>query len=323
MKGRSILTIEDLAEAEVMHLLQLATQLKAKKKAGVRGDLLTGKHIALVFEKASTRTRCAATVAALDEGGTAEYLDARDIHLGKKESVADTARVLGRMFDGIMFRGYRQKTVVELAKHAGVPVWNGLTDDWHPTQALADLMTIQEHFGGLDDLKVVYVGNGKNNVSNSLMLGCAGLGVGFVSCNPEELSPQTDLVEAASKMAAKKGTLVEISHDPKEAVKGANVIYTDVWVSMGEESKLAERLELLRPYQVDMAMMHATGNVGNGRLIFLHCLPAFHGVGTDSISEHGEMEVTDDVFESEMSKVFDLAENRMHTIRALMVATVA
>jgi ornithine carbamoyltransferase len=321
LKGRSLLTLHDLSDAEMLALLRLAEDLKRRRATGQRGDLLARKHVALVFEKMSTRTRCAAAVAATDEGGTAEYLSSRDIHLGAKESVVDTARVLGRMFDGILFRGYLQSTVETLAKFAGVPVWNGLTDDEHPTQALADLLTLQETFGELKGLKLVYVGDGRNNVANSLMQGCAKAGVAFVNCTPRELTPDARLVREAATVAARNGATVAVVHDPAEAVVGANAVYTDVWVSMGEEAKFEERVALLRPYQVTMDLMARTGNLAAGRAIFLHCLPAFHDRQTQVTKDRGPLEVTDEVFEAPFSKVFDLAENRMHTIKALFVAT--
>jgi ornithine carbamoyltransferase len=278
--------------------------------------------MALIFEKSSTRTRNAASIAALEEGGHAEYLSGADLHLGGKESVKDTARVLGRLFDGILFRGFKQSTVETLAKYSGVPVWNGLTDDFHPTQILADLMTIQESFGRLQGLKVAYIGDGRNNVANSLMIGCAKAGVDFVNCTPRALSPDAALLSKARAMAATNGATVEVAENPAEGVKGANVIYTDVWVSMGEEAQKEHRLNLLRPYQVNMDLMRATGNLG-GELIFLHCLPAFHDCETAVTAESGALEVTDDVFEAPFSKVFDEAENRMHTIKALYVSAMA
>ncbi|MBM4142162.1 MAG: ornithine carbamoyltransferase [Lentisphaerae bacterium] len=320
LKGRGLLSLDDLTDDELLALLDLAAELKQRKRVGIRGNLLHRKHIAMIFEKTSTRTRCAAAVAAADEGGRTEYLSARDIHLGKKESVADTARVLGRMFDGIFFRGYSQQRVAWLAEYSGRPVWNGLTDESHPTQALADLLTVRERFGAFKGVKVVYVGDGRNNVANSLMAGCAKVGMDFVDCTPPSLAPPRDLVAAAERVAAANGGSVAISHDPALAVRGANVVYTDVWASMGEESKMEERIALLKPYRVDMALMNATGNAANGALVFLHCLPAFHDRNTDLTKDIGAMEVTDDVFESKMSLVFDQAENRMHTIKALFVA---
>lgn len=323
LTGRSLLKLADLSAAELIYLLDLADQLKARKKKGVPGDRLRQKNIALIFEKASTRTRSAFTVAAVDEGASVEYLDIHDIHLGKKESIKDTARVLGRMFDGIQFRGYKQATVETLARHAGVPVWNGLTDEDHPTQALADLMTIREYFHYLRGLKVVYLGDGRNNVCHSLMIGCAKTGVRFVDCTPPELNPPAAVVAQAAKEAQAHGTSVTVCADPAEAVQGANVIYTDVWVSMGEEAQFAARMKLLKPYQVNLEIMRRTGNLAAGAVIFLHCLPAFHNHETEITREIGALEVTDDVFEAPFSKVFDQSENRLHTIKAVLVATLA
>lgn len=320
---RNLLTLDDLSDGEMLGLVDLAIELKKRRSAGVRGDLLARRQIALVFEKMSTRTRCAATVAAGDEGANAEYLSAREIHLGAKESVADTARVLGRMFDGILFRGYSQKTVEQLASHAGIPVWNGLTDDAHPTQVLADLMTLKEEFGTLAGLKFVYIGDGRNNVAMSLMLGCAKAGMDFVDCTPPELLPVEAHVAAAAAKAEANGGSVSVETDPITAVAGANAIYTDVWTSMGEEAQFEDRVSLLSPYQVNRALMDATGNVATGRVVFLHCLPAFHDNETELTREIGALEVTDEVFESPASRVFDEAENRMHTIKALFVAALA
>ena len=321
LKGKSILTVKQLTPGEIQYLVDLAAQLKSKKKRGVRGNLLQRKNIALIFEKASTRTRCAFVVAAADEGAHPDYLNTSDIHFGKKESLADSARVLGRMFDGIAFRGYRHETVEGLARHSGVPVWNGLTDIAHPTQILADLLTIQEHFGSLKGLTVVYMGDGRNNVASSLMIGCVQMGMHFVNCTPPELYPDRNLLAEAEGFAARTGGSVRIVHVPEEAVAGANVIYTDVWVSMGEEAEFEKRRKLLGPYQVTMNLMRKTGNAESGKLIFLHCLPAFHDHETAVTREIGAMEVTDEVFESAFSRVFDQAENRMHTIKAVMVAT--
>jgi len=321
LKGRSILTLHDLDDGEMLELIDLAGELKQKKSSGIRGDLLAGKNIAMVFQKMSTRTRCAASVAANDEGARAEYLASNEIHFGKKESVADTARVLGRMFDGILFRGYKQANAELLARHAGIPVWNGLTDEAHPTQTLADLMTIRERFQCLEGLKVVYVGDGRNNVASSLMLGCAKGGMDFVNCTPPELTPPGALVEEAEAIAMRNGGSVHIDHDPVTAVRGANVLYTDVWVSMGEEHKKEERIALLKPYQVNMDMMKRTGKMEKKEVIFLHCLPAFHDNKTEVTAQTGALEVTDDVFEAGVSMVFDEAENRMHTIKAIFVAT--
>ena len=322
LRGRSLLTLLDITNAEMLELVDLAIALKARRRDGVRGRLLDRKQIALIFEKSSTRTRCAATVAARDEGGGAEYLSRNDIHIGAKESVADTARVLGRMFDGIVFRGFEQKTVEGLAHHAGVPVWNGLTDEFHPTQVLADLMTVKESLGHLKGVRLAYVGDGRNNVANTLMLGCAKAGMHFVNCTPKELLPNADLVATAKKLAAETGGSVTVTSDPQAGVAGANVLYTDVWVSMGEEAQKEQRLRLLRPFQINMALCKATGNLG-GELVFLHCLPAFHDDQTELTRKSGALEVTDDVFESPFSKVFDEAENRMHTIKALYVSALA
>lgn len=323
LKGRHLLTLNDLSDRELRHLLALSDELKRKKRAGLRGELLDRKNIALIFEKSSTRTRCAFTVAAADEGGSAEYLDIHDIHLGKKESVADTARVLGRFFDGIAFRGYSHAKVEMLARYAGVPVWNALTDDWHPTQVLADLQTVSEHFGSLRGIKFVYVGDGRNNVVHSLMFGCVRVGMDFVNCTPPELAPDPGLVRKAEAMAGEGGGSIRIEHDPAVAVRGAHVVYTDVWVSMGEEAKFAERVALLSPYRITMPLMRATGNVESGRVLFLHCLPAFHDRNTEVTATCGALEVEDAVFEAPFSRVFDQAENRIHTIKAVMVATLA
>jgi ornithine carbamoyltransferase len=320
-KGRSLLTLSDLSDGEMLYLLDMAAALKAKKAAGERGVLLDRKNIALVFEKSSTRTRCACAVAASDEGAHTEYLTPHDSHLGKKESVPDTARVLGRMFDGILYRGFKQETVNALSAHAGVPVWNGLTDTHHPTQALADLLTIRERFGQMRGLKVVYIGDGRNNVATSLMVGCAKAGMHFVNCTPSALLPSARLVDWCKERAQLNEATVTVEQDPMRAVEGAHVIYTDVWVSMGEESEQDSRLALLRPYQVNMDLMRQTGNLVSGDVMFLHCLPAFHDSNTAVTADCGALEVTDDVFEADFSKVFDQAENKMHTMKALFVAT--
>ena len=320
--GRSLLCLPDFTDEEMLELVDLAIELKARRRAGVRGDLLQRRHIALIFEKSSTRTRTSASVAARDEGGTTEYLSGNDIHLGAKESVKDTARVLGRTFDGILFRGFSQQTVETLSRYAGVPVWNGLTDAFHPTQILADLMTIKENFGKLQGLKVAYVGDGRNNVANSLMIGCLKAGVNFVNCTPAELMPDPALVKKAAGIGERNGVTVRVCANPFEGVEGANVIYTDVWVSMGEESEKEKRLKLLRPYQVNRELVMATG-VPEEEFMFLHCLPAFHDNETAMTKECGALEVTDDVFEAPYSKVFDEAENRMHTIKALYVSALA
>lgn len=305
LRGRNFLTLMDFSPDEINYLLTLSADLKAKKRAGIRGNSLAGKNIALLFEKASTRTRCAFTVACNDEGAFPEFLGKNDIHLGAKEDVKDTARVLGRMFDGIEFRGFKQETVEALAKYSGVPVWNGLTDADHPTQVLADFLTLRENFGNLRGLTLVYLGDGRNNMSNALMIGCAKMGVNYVVSTPKELEPDKNLLERCRKTA--KHSEIKIINDPKEAVKGADALYTDVWVSMGEEALKEERYKLLRGWQVNSDLMNATGK---DTTIFLHCLPAVKGA-----------EVTEEVFESEASKVFDEAENRMHTIKAVMVAT--
>ena len=319
LKGRSMMRLKSFTDEEMVNLIDLAAQLKARRRAGVRGDLLRRKNIALIFEKSSTRTRNSCVVAARDEGGGAEYLTRPDIHFGKKESVKDTARVLGRIYDGILFRGFSQKACEELAEYSGVPVWNGLTDDYHPTQIFADLLTVRENFGSLEGVTIAYVGDGRNNVANSLMMGCAKTKVNYVCCCPKELEPDPAVLAEARAVAEKNGVAIKVFNDPKEGVKGANVLYTDVWVSMGEEAKTAERIELLRPYQINMELMRATGNL-DGKLLFLHCLPAFHDFNTEVTKESGALEVTDEVFESKYSKVFDEAENRMHTIKALFVS---
>ena len=304
--GRHFLTLKDFSRDEIEYLLDLAAKLKAEKKKGITGDRLKGKNIALLFEKPSTRTRCAFVVGARDEGAFPEYLGKDDIQLGHKESVADTARVLGRMFDGIEFRGFKHSTVEELAKYAGVPVWNGLTDEYHPTQILADLLTMKEHFGNIEGLNFVYVGDGRNNMANSLMIGMTKLGVNMTVLAPKSLQPSKELISLCEGYAKSSGAKLLVS-DNTDAVKNADVIYTDVWASMGEEDKAKERIELLRPYQVNTELMKKTGKEST---IFMHCLPAVKGY-----------EVTEDVFESAKSVVFDEAENRMHTIKAVMVAT--
>jgi ornithine carbamoyltransferase len=323
LKGRSILTLNDVSDEEMLALIDLAEKLKEKKQKPFdrQQQVLGGRNIALIFEKASTRTRCAATVAAADEGAHAEYLGKSDIHFGKKESVADSARVLGRMFHGILFRGFSHATAESLARHAGVPVWNGLTDDAHPTQILADLQTMKQTFGSLPGLKLVFVGDGRNNVSLSLLHGCAKAGVHVTICCPPELAPDDAHRRAAEAVARRNGCRIEVSTDPLTAVQGANVLYTDVWVSMGEEGQFNERLRLLRPYQVDMDMVRRTGSLDSGRILFLHCLPAFHNDETEVTRRIGALEVTDDVFEAPFSRVFDQAENRIHTIKAIFVGT--
>ncbi|EFC92188.1 ornithine carbamoyltransferase [Dethiosulfovibrio peptidovorans DSM 11002] len=307
LRGRSFLTLKDFTSREIAYLLDLSMDLKRKKRAGIKGNLLENKNVALIFEKSSTRTRCAFTVACIDEGAHPEFLGKNDIHLGKKEDVQDTARVLGRMFDGIQFRGFSQDLVEALAKHSGVPVWNGLTDAYHPTQILADFLTIQEAFGKLKGLKLVYIGDGRNNMANSLMIGAAKVGMHCTIAAPKSLFPEASLVEEVRAIAAETGANIVLESDPKKAVKDADAIYTDVWASMGEEDKVADRIALLTPYQVNSELMSATGN---SETIFLHCLPANKG-----------QEVTEEVFESSRSLVFDEAENRLHTIKAVMVAT--
>ena len=319
LRGRSMMRLASFTDEEMLDLIDLAAQLKARRAGGVRGELLHRKNIALIFEKSSTRTRNSCVVAARDEGGGVEYLTRPDIHFGKKESVKDTARVLGRIYDGILFRGFSQKACEELAEYSGVPVWNGLTDDYHPTQIFADLLTVRETFGSLEDVTVAYVGDGRNNVANSLMMGCAKCGVRYVCCCPKELEPDPAVLAEAAEVAKRNNVDIRVFNDPKEGVKGANVLYTDVWVSMGEEAKTAERIKLLRPYQINMDLMAATGNL-DGKLMFLHCLPAFHDNNTEVTRDCGALEVTDEVFESKYSKVFDEAENRMHTIKALFVS---
>ncbi len=307
LKGRSFLTLKDFSAEEIGYLLDLAEDLKAKKKQGITGNSLKGKNIALIFEKPSTRTRCSFTIGCIDEGGHPEYLGQDDIQLGHKESIEDTARVLGRMFDGIEFRGFKHSSVEALAKYSGVPVWNGLTDDYHPTQILADLLTIREQFGkDLKGRKFVYVGDGRNNMANSLMIGMTKMGIHMVILAPKSLWPKEELVKLCEGYAKESGASVTVTDDVN-AVEGADVIYTDVWCSMGEEDKAAERVAILKPYQVNEELMKKTGKDST---IFMHCLPAVKG-----------NEVTYDVFEKYADVVFDEAENRMHTIKAVMVAT--
>jgi ornithine carbamoyltransferase len=319
LKGRSFLKLLDFTPEEIRELLRLSAELKAKKKAGKRGRALEGLSIALLFEKPSTRTRCAFTVACIDEGAHPEYLGKGDIQFGKKETVADTARVLGRMFDGIEFRGFSQETVEALAKHSGVPVWNGLTDQWHPTQVLADVLTIEEEFGGLEGRTLAFVGDGRNNVANSLMVGCAKLGMHCRIVAPESLHPEADLVAAVREIAATTGGSLEVTSSIEAGVAGADAIYADVWASMGEESLIAERIAVLGPYKITRRMMELTGKPDT---IFLHCLPSFHNLDTEMARQYPDIqEVEDEVFEGPQSRVFDQAENRLHTIKAVMVAT--
>lgn len=324
LQGRHLLTLKDYTPQEIQFLLDLALDLKRKKRAGLRGELLKGKNIVLLFEKTSTRTRCAFEVAGFDEGAQVTFLS--NSQMGKKESIADTAQVLGRYYDGIEFRGFKQDTVDQLAKYAGVPVWNGLTDLYHPTQILADFMTIIEHVNKpLNKTKLVYVGDARNNMGNSLMIGAAKLGMHFVGIAPQELFPEESLVKEMEEVAKETGAKIEFTEDIATGVKDADAIYTDVWVSMGEEDKFAERINQLKPYQVNMEMLKLTNNPD---VIFMHCLPACHDtdtvIGQEVYEKHGlpEMEVTDEVFRSKHSVVFDEAENRMHTIKAVMVATI-
>ena len=326
LKNQHFLKLLDFTPAEIQGLLDLAAALKAKKKAGIPHRLCEGKSIALVFEKTSTRTRCAFEVAAADLGMHPVYLDPKSSQIGKKESIADTARVLGRMFDGIEYRGFGQEIVETLAKYAGVPVWNGLTNEFHPTQILADFLTIIEHFGTLEGKKLVYMGDARYNMGNSLMVGCAKMGMHFVACAPEKYFPDAALIAQCQAIAAETGAKLEFITDPATAVQGADVIYTDVWVSMGEPDEVwAERIGDLTPYRVTKALMDTAGS----QCRFMHCLPAFHDLNTATGKEVFEkfgidcMEVTDEVFESQQSIVFDEAENRMHTIKAVMAATLA
>ncbi len=324
LKGRSFLTLLDFTPAEIEEFIDLAAELKAKKKAGQLVDTFRGKNIALIFEKTSTRTRCSFEVAAHDLGMGVTYLDPSSSQFGSKESVEDTAKVLGRMFDGIEYRGYEQTIVEDLAKFSQIPVWNGLTNEFHPTQILADFLTLREKFGYLKGLKFVYMGDARYNMGNSLMIGCAKMGMHFVACAPKKYWPDTYLVETCREIAKETGASIEFIEDPMEATKDANAIYTDVWVSMGEPDEVwAERIEDLMEYQVSMKyIQNAADNV-----VFMHCLPAFHDLNTkigQSMYEKfgvAEMEVTDEVFRSEYSVVFDEAENRMHTIKAVMAAT--
>lgn len=324
LKGRSFLTLMDFTPGEIRYLLDLAHDLKSKKRAGIYNYLLKGKNIVLLFEKTSTRTRCAFEIAALEEGAHVTFLDSTSSQMGKKESLEDSAKVLGRFFDGIEYRGYEQSVVEDLAKYSGVPVWNGLTDIDHPTQILADLLTIEEHVAKpLNKVKVVFVGDTRNNMSYAWMYGCAKLGMHFVALGPKELWPDEEILNKVNKVAKETGAIIEVSDDVDLAVNNADVIYTDVWASMGEEDKIPERVKLLSPYQVTMEMLQKTGN---SDVIFQHCLPAFHDFETKMAKEMMEKgydmrEVTDEVFRSRHSVVFDEAENRMHTIKAIIVAT--
>ena len=324
LQGRSFLKLLDYTPEEIDSLLNLAAELKQQKKVGISHRMHQGKNVVLLFEKDSTRTRCAFEVAAADLGMSATYLGPTGSQMGKKESIADTARVLGRMYDGIEYRGYGQQIVEDLAKYAGVPVWNGLTNEFHPTQILADFLTIREHFGSLKGKKLVYMGDARYNMGNSLMVGCAKMGMHFVACAPEKYFPSPELIAQCQAVAAETGAVLEFITDPMEATKQAHVIYTDVWVSMGEpDSVWKERIEELSPYRVTMALMDNAGP----QCRFMHCLPAFHDLNTTIGKQIYEkfgidcMEVTDEVFESDRSIVFDEAENRMHTIKAVMAAT--
>jgi len=324
LHGRDFLSLLDYSPEEIEGLLDLAAELKAKKKAGIPHKIHEGKNIALIFEKTSTRTRCAFEVAGHDLGMGVTYLDPTGSQIGKKESIADTARVLSRMFDGIEYRGYGQAIVEELAQYASVPVWNGLTNEFHPTQILADFLTIREHFGRLKGVKLVYLGDARYNMGDSLMVGCAKMGMHFVAAAPEKYFPDPALAAKCQAVAAETGAVLEFETDPAKAVQGAQVLYTDVWVSMGEPTEVwAERIRDLAPYQVNAALMAKAAP----EAVFLHCLPAFHdlktGIGKEMGEKfgRGEMEVTDEVFEGPQSLVFDEAENRMHTIKAVMAAT--
>ena len=324
LKGRHFLTLKDYTEEEILYLLDLSAELKDKKKKGILVDTLKGKNVALIFEKTSTRTRCAFEVAAHDLGMGTTYLDPSGSQIGKKESIADTARVLGGMYEGIEYRGFGQEIVEELAKYAGVPVWNGLTNEDHPTQMLADLLTIREHLGHLKGVKLVYMGDARYNMGNALMIACSKVGMHFVACAPEKYFPAPELVAQCEAFAALSGGSVTLTEDVNSAVKGADVIDTDVWVSMGEPDEVWDtRIRLLRPYQVNRSLMEKAGPSA----LFMHCLPSFHDtktvIGAQIAEKFGltEMEVTDEVFESSQSVVFDEAENRMHTIKAVLYAT--
>lgn len=324
LSGRSFLKLLDFEPNDVRYLLDLSKNFKNLKRTGTPHRHLQGKNIVLLFEKTSTRTRCSFEVAGMDLGMGVTYLDPGSSQMGKKESIADTARVLGKMYDGIEYRGFSQQLVEELAKYAGVPVWNGLTDDFHPTQMIADLLTIEEHFGHLKGLNFVFMGDARNNVANSLMIACAMTGVNFTACAPSELFPKAELVEKAREIAKRQGSTVTLESDVKKATTGAHVLYTDIWVSMGEPDEIWEtRIKLLSPYQVNKAVM----DNADPEAIFMHCLPSFHDrktvIGEQIYEKFGlkEMEVTDEVFESDKSVVFEEAENRMHTIKAIMYAT--
>ncbi|MBQ1409755.1 MAG: ornithine carbamoyltransferase [Oscillospiraceae bacterium] len=324
LRGRNFLKLLDYTPAEIRYLLDLSAEFKRKKRSGEPHRYLEGKNIVLLFEKTSTRTRCSFEVAGMDLGCGVTYLDPGSSQMGKKESIADTARVLGRMYDGIEYRGFAQDTVQALADYAGVPVWNGLTDQFHPTQMLADLLTVEEKLGHLKGVNFTYMGDARNNMGNSLMIACAKMGLNFTACAPKELFPEQWLIDEAKKIAAENGCTVRLTEDVKEGTTDADVIYTDIWVSMGEpDSVWAERIKLLAPYQVNAKLMANAKPAA----IFMHCLPSFHDtkttIGADIAKKFGitEMEVTDEVFESKQSVVFDEAENRMHTIKAVIYAT--
>ena len=324
-RGRSLLTLKDHTSQEIQSLINLAAVLKHKKKMRMNQHLLPGRNVVLLFEKTSTRTRCAFEVAIMDEGGHATFLGIKDSQFGKKESIENSAKVLGRYYDGIQFRGFDHQTVEALAQHAGVPVWNGLTDSYHPTQILADFLTISEKLNKpLNEVTFAYVGDARNNMANSLMIGAAKMGMDFRAVAPASLFPEENLVAEMKSIAALNGGSITLVEDPLKGVKNADVVYTDVWVSMGEEDQFEERIKLLLPYQVNEALMEATGKPES---LFMHCLPAFHDLETqisrEVFEKYGlkELEVTDKVFRSAQSVVFDEAENRMHTIKALMVAT--
>jgi len=326
LKGRDFLKLLDFTSEEISGLIDFAAELKAKKKAGIPHRLCEGKNIALIFEKTSTRTRCSFEVAAYDLGMNATFLDPSASQIGKKESIADTARVLASMYDGIEYRGFGQEIVEELAKYSKVPVWNGLTNEFHPTQIIADLLTIKERFGYLKGINFVYMGDARYNMGNSLMVGCTKMGLNFTACCPSKYFPDKALIEECEKIAAETGSVLRFEEDTAKAVADADVIYTDVWVSMGEPVEVwAERIAELSPYQVNAELM---GKTGKDTTVFMHCLPAFHDLKTHVGKEMGEkfnmtaMEVTDDVFESDASIVFEEAENRMHAIKAIIAATI-
>lgn len=319
LKERSFLTLKDFSKQEIIYLIDFAIKLKAEKKNGVLKKKLESKNIVLLFEKSSTRTRCAFVTAAFNEGAHPEFLGKNDIQFGKKETTKDTAIVLGRMFDGIGFRGFKHKTVETLAEYAEVPVWNGLTDKFHPTQILADFMTVKENFGKLAGIKFAYVGDGRNNVANSLMVGASKIGMDFRIIAPESLFPSRELVKICENYAEENNAKITLTNDIEKGVKNCDVIYTDIWASMGEEDKISERIKLLKPYKITKKMLNLTENP---EMIFLHCLPSFHNLKTEVAQKYPEIcEVEDDVFESKFSKVFDEAENRVWTIQAVMVAT--